>query len=406
MVLLALSQTAGAGGFYVSTIGTPGSLGTAGAANPTNTFTPDSAWTNPAAMTALKGDSGMVGMQVIIPQNRFDSANLTGPTAATGSDGGNAGLTSVIPSNFIVKSLSDDVRLGFSVVGVMGGGLDYDSDFIGRYSAYRAVLAGVALSPSVAYRVNERFSVGAGVSAVYTTFDQDIAVRQSAIVSGAPDARVSINQIDDWGFTSFYGLTYQLNDKALIGVVYRPEFDANLEGDVNFGGFTVLPTPGADSIKIEWTNPQLLQVGLQYKINDEYLLFVDADWEDWSEFSDNQLAFQGGVVAEIDRNWKDTYHLGIGVVRRSGDQVFSVGIGYDSSPVDDKDRTIDLPLDEQLQFSVAYGRQGEKLDYSIGATLMYLGDGKVDQTAQGVRFKGEFDTNYALFVGGTLRYEF
>ena len=35
-----------------------------------------------------------------------------------------------------------------------------------------------------------------------------------------------------------------------------------------------------------------------------------------------------------------------------------------------------------------------------------LGDGKVDQTAQGVRFKGEFDNNYALFIGGTLRYEF
>ena len=44
--------------------------------------------------------------------------------------------------------------------------------------------------------------------------------------------------------------------------------------------------------------------------------------------------------------------------------------------------------------------------YALGATLIYLGDGKVDQTAQGVRFKGEFDTNYALFVDGTVRYEF
>jgi hypothetical protein len=39
-----------------------------------------------------------------------------------------------------------------------------------------------------------------------------------------------------------------------------------------------------------------------------------------------------------------------------------------------------------------------------GGTLMYFGEGKVDQTAQGVRFKGEFDTNMALFLGGTLRY--
>ncbi len=37
---------------------------------------------------------------------------------------------------------------------------------------------------------------------------------------------------------------------------------------------------------------------------------------------------------------------------------------------------------------------------------MYGGDGKVDQTAQGVRFKGKFDTNLILFVGGTVRYVF
>ena len=84
----------------------------------------------------------------------------------------------------------------------------------------------------------------------------------------------------------------------------------------------------------------------------------------------------------------------------------SGGISYDTSPVDDDDRTIDLPLDEQLKLSAAYARHGERFDYAIGATLMYLGDGKVDQTAQGVRFKGEFDSNFALFVGGTVKYEF
>ena len=399
-VLLALSQSGFAGGFYISEIGTPGSLGTAGAANPTNTFTADAAWTNPAGMMGIKEDHGLAGIQMVVPKVEFDSSIA----AAGGSDGGNSGLLSVVPSHFLVKTLTDDVKAGFSVVGTMGGGLDYGDNFVGRYGAYRSVLGAVALSPSIAYRVNEDLSIGAGVSAVYTTFDEDIAVLQP----GNVDGRVSINQIDDWGFTSFYGLTYQLTEKAMIGVVYRAEFDADLEGDLNFSNF-VGPTPLADSIEVEWTNPQVLQVGLQYRVNDEYMLFVDANWEDWSEFSDNQLQFQGGLlnpVISIDRNWKDTYHLGIGLARSWENQVFSVGMSYDSSPVDDEDRTIDLPLDEQLKFSMAYGRQGEGFDYSLGATLVWLGDGKVDQTAQGVRFKGEFDKNFALFMGATLRYEF
>jgi hypothetical protein len=65
-----------------------------------------------------------------------------------------------------------------------------------------------------------------------------------------------------------------------------------------------------------------------------------------------------------------------------------------------------LPLDEQLKLSASVAREGERIDQAIGATLMYMGDGKVDQTAQGVRFKGEFDTNFALFIGGTLWCEF
>jgi long-subunit fatty acid transport protein len=62
------------GAFYVSEIGTPGSLGTAGVANTTNTFGADSAFTNPAGMTGLKQDTLESGMQVLIPDIRFDSS--------------------------------------------------------------------------------------------------------------------------------------------------------------------------------------------------------------------------------------------------------------------------------------------------------------------------------------------
>jgi hypothetical protein len=64
-------------------------------------------------------------------------------------------------------------------------------------------------------------------------------------------------------------------------------------------------------------------------------------------------------------------------------------------------------MDSQLKFSAGMGMQGSKrLDYTIGATLMYGGEGKVDQTAQGDRFKGKFDTNLILFIGGSVRYVF
>jgi hypothetical protein len=51
-------------------------------------------------------------------------------------------------------------------------------------------------------------------------------------------------------------------------------------------------------------------------------------------------------------------------------------------------------------------RSSNRLDYSLGTTLYMVGDAKIDLTSQGVRAAGEFDTNYILFLGGTVRYRF
>ena len=59
-------------------------------------------------------------------------------------------------------------------------------------------------------------------------------------------------------------------------------------------------------------------------------------------------------------------------MRASGGGI-SFGASYDSSPVRDRDRTIDLPMDEQWKFSAAYGWKGKgKLNYALGATLQYI----------------------------------
>ena len=113
-------------------------------------------------------------------------------------------------------------------------------------------------------------------------------------------------------------------------------------------------------------------------------------------------------VAVLDRNFRDTWNAGVAYVDLSRKtRGYSLGFSYDSSPVRNRDRTIDLPFDETYKLSAAYGWLGGKqLNFAIGGTLMYFGDGKVDQVAQGVRFKGEFDTNMALFLGGTVNYVF
>ena len=208
-------------------------------------------------------------------------------------------------------------------------------------------------------------------------------------------------------YQPFLGLTYQLSERALLGVVYRAEMDVELEGDIKARGVPIL----ADSIDIDWDNPQWLEAGFRYQLDDKNTMFLNAGWQEWSEFSQNTLEFSGGLVnpsATLDRNFDNTWHAGIAFVHNEGDHGTSIGFSYDSSPVDDRDRTLDLPFDEIYKLSMAYAWKGSKqLDFAVGGTLYMMGDAKIDQTSiDGTRVVGEFDTNNILFIGATARYLF
>jgi long-chain fatty acid transport protein len=411
LATVVISSTARAAGFYLTQIGTPASLGTAGSANVTNTVGADAAWTNPAGMTGIDSDVFVAGAQVVVPKMEFDPSRAD----AGGKDGGNAGNTAYVPSAFFVKKVSDRLRLGLSVVAPMGGGVNYGEDFVGRYATYKAELAGVGLSPSIGYRVNDRFSVGAGVSVIYTQYEQGIALNPAALnpaFDGLPDAKLRFDNATDIGYQPFAGITWAMTDRILLGLVYRAEMDVDLEGDVNIRNWSLpVSKPKVNEIDIGWDNPQWLDVGLRFKVNEDNFLFLNGGWQEWSEFSENGLEIptgQGTFATTLERDWDDTWYARAGLLHRiDSNRSFAFGLSYDSSPVKDAKRTIDLPMDEYYQFSAAYAVGKELgLSYSLGATLMLVGDTEVHQETQGVAFAGDFDTNRVLFLGGTLRYGF
>jgi long-chain fatty acid transport protein len=408
MLLLAGSRhICRAGALYITQIATPGSVGTAGVSNVVNNLDASSVFTNPAGMTGLTKDEIMVGSQLLIPELRFDSSIAE----AGGSDGGNAGFVNFIPSFFGVKVLSDKWRVGFSLVAPLGGGLDYGKSFVGRYQATRSVLGGLGITPAVAYKVTDKLSIGVGVSALNTVFDMDVAVNQPLFLR---DGQVNIDKIDDWSVQGHVGITYQLNESALLGFLYRSKSEIELEGDLDFKNI-VIPklnetTSSLDKAEVDFDYAQVFQVGLRYNLTQNLLLFTDFDYETWSDFSDNRIGVSGGGIARVqtlDRDFKDTWHGGVGLAYTRGKDIYGCGFSYDTSPVNDSKRTGDLPLDKQVKVSLAYGRwQTPKLGLGFGFTYVYLGEGRIDQVAQGARYKGKFDTNYMLFLSASVDYRF
>ena len=196
-------------------------------------------------MVNIKEDNvGVTGLSLLVPKMEFDSS----VAEAGGSDGNNAGEIAAIPSQFLVTKLSDRTSVGLAITAPLGGAMDFGEDFVGRYVAQKVALQGVGISPSVGYKVNDQLAVGAGVSLIYTLFEQDVALN---LPGPAPDGKANLDDLDDWGYQPFLGLTYAFSDRTTLGVVYRAEMDVDLRGDLKFDG---VPLPN-DRAKLQWDNP-------------------------------------------------------------------------------------------------------------------------------------------------------
>ena len=79
-----------------------------------------------------------------------------------------------------------------------------------KYGAYQSSINGIAFSPSVAYRIGSKLSVGAG------------------------DGKVKFDDLDDWSAQVFFGLTFQITDNLMLGGLYRTKSDVDVEGDIKF----------------------------------------------------------------------------------------------------------------------------------------------------------------------------
>ncbi len=403
LVLGLAASSASAAGFYITEVGSPLSIGTAGAGNVTNNVGPAAAWTNPAGLTGIEDTVMLASLQAIVPFIKFDPD----VAEAGGGDGGDAGEVAVVPSFYFAQALSEKWHFGFGFSALQGGGVNFDDDFVGRYAATKVVLTGLGGTWSLGYEVTDRLSVGFGASAIYTTYEQNTSLNLSA--QGLPDGKLKVQDADDLGVQPIVGLQYQLSDKILFGLNYRGEYDAKLEGNLKFSRIPEgVPLPRQRNIKLDWTNPQWVDAGFRFGEPGGLILSVSGNWQQWSEFSENQIAVDaqaGNAVVKVDRDWDDTW--GVAIALGSVDYYggWTVGAAYESSPVDDDKRTIDFAVDENWKISGAYGRRTESgRAWSVGATLQIFDDAEVDQTSQGVRFAGEFSDFYVLYAGFTYAF--
>ena len=370
--------------------------------------------TNPAAMTRLKQSEFLAGPQLLVVDIQFD----TKQSSFGGGDGGNAG--GVVPAGglFYVHKVNPDLALGFSAGSYLGLGLDFDDDWAGRYFVTKGELVTMAAGPSIGYRLNEQWSIGGSVFALYGELDQRAAINNGITDPGTPDGELRFQQ-DDWDIGGTLGVLYEPTAGTRFGLNARSKTELDLEDAVRVRGLgtnlgTLLNLTGVlgSQVDMEMTLPKAVTLSGYHELNDKLALMGNLGWENWSEFGQVGITLNSTTTRsfEQDRNFKDTWHVALGTRYRYRPQwVLSVGLAYDSSPVDDDDRTIDLPLDRQIRLGLG-AEYLKRDDFVLGFSYVYLnaGDAEVEQTGGPLTgdLKGEFERNAVHFFNVSARWRF
>lgn len=383
--LAAAAHEALAGGFAIGTQSGSGT-GNAFAGGAAAAEDASVAWYNPAGMMALpSGRHLAIAGHFLRPSFKFSNTASSGAFAFPGSgDGGDAGDWALVPNVYFTADIHPRWRFGIAVNGPFGLKTDYDAGWRGQLVALKSEVRSVNVNPSLAYRVNDTVSVGAGVSV------QKLDAELTNCASFPPPAPACTNvanlSADDVGYGFNLGLMIQASPTTRVGFSYRSSIKFELEGTATFSG-----TPAANgSVKADLRVPDSASVSVFHQAGPRWEWMADATWTGWSTVQQLAVIRTSGAAAgtpltTLPFRWDDTWRIGIGANYRMNDRTkLRFGTAYDETPTNDLTRTPRLP--DQRRIWIAAGvqhRTSKSGTLEIGYAHEFVKDANVNVPVPG-----------------------
>ncbi|GAB6405876.1 OmpP1/FadL family transporter [Pseudomonas sp. MHK4] len=410
-----LAGNAWAGGILIYEAGQEGNgLANAGAA--ALATDPSVLMSNPAGLTELAGTQISANAQVILGDLGFSRDNNN---QFDGNEGGNALQYLPGASLFISHQIDERSAIGFGMYGNFGLALDYDDDWAGRYFNQEAAIIGVSFQPTFAHKFTDDLSIGIGPRIMYAYYRNETAINNNLLgLRDSPDGQLEYKDTDVGTGVSL-GLLYRLNERTRIGLAYTSKIDLEFKDSPSVRKVdnpiinAALRRLDVDSLELDMSVPQTVLLSIAHDLDPQWKLLGSLGWQDWSEFGDIGVevdANAADVSRTADRQYKDTWHASLGAQYQATSKLrWSMGVGYDSSAVDDKDRTVDNPMGEawRLATGVNY-KVDEGLDLHAAYTLVWMGDMDVEQTKSrsGETLSGSYRNSALHIIGGGATWRF
>ncbi|EJL6832120.1 outer membrane protein transport protein [Vibrio cholerae] len=377
-------------------------------------------WRNPAMLTYLEGTQVSAGAIYVNPnvdvEGTVNHAQL-GKTHASSNDFAH---DAVIPNFYLSRQLNEQVALGFALGTNYGMETDLGTEFAASHFGSQASVISKEANLNIAYQILPQLSIGGGVRYVMgeghfgATAPAKNLIRHPVTnnVMTLPKGttlKYMEGEDNSWGWQ--VGSAWQINQNHRVGFAYKSEvvmdFEGHAEG-VSYGSYK----PGMMSV----TLPATAELASFHQLNDQWAIHASINWTDWSSFKELTAVFPEKSDLIKSENWEDNYRFALGTTYQYDAKLaLRAGVAYDTSAVDDKNRTATIPETDRTWVSVGGSYVATpQLTLDAGFTYIFAKDATIneprdasDQTAAAIggAFTGNVSGNVWL-IGVQANYRF
>ena len=384
LLLAGGTRSARAGAFALSDQ-SPSAVGLSFAGAAASASDPSTIFFNPASMGFLDGFQTESSYTYVSPRADFQNNGsrylqpALGGLPIRGNNGGGGARGASFGDTYVSATLFNSetygkLNLGVAVTVPFGLVVDYDPNWVGRYSSQRSQLRTTDYDASISYRW-KFISVGAGFDAQYSSAVLSNAIdfgligaslRIPGFAPGRNDGSVRLEGSDvSYGF-NVGGILEYLQPNQIpflgtgrVGVSYRSGITQNYDGYVTFRNvpaFANLPGFGGaftgQRASAKLALPEIYNFGLsQGFLNDKFTFLAGVTYTKWGRLNQIPIDFtnpasQATLVTDpaltrpgLSLQYHDTVRVTGGIEYQPiKDLTLRLGGGWDESPVPDQYR--------------------------------------------------------------------
>ena len=377
---------------------------------------------NPAALTDVAGKQFLISVEPIGVSTTFADSASGRPAVGRlvlpvplGTNGGDAGKWIPVPNGYFSWQAGKTVWVGLGVNAPFGLTTEWTTDWIGRFHAVKSTVTTLNINPTVAVKLGESFSIGAGANyqRMHGEFSQNVAygvavggaaqvpaplqpLAAAAIIAqlGGPAglAKEGLATIegDDWAWGWNVGALAKLGENGRLGVSYRSKISHELAGTATFVNAPTFQAAGPlaplfaglnakfanDDINAPVDLPDTFSAAASWH-GPKVEVLADWTWTGWSSIQALAVTrADGSAFSDAPLKFVDTWRAGLGVnVKLNDTAKLRLGAAYDKTPVQDLYRTPRLPDADRIWAATGLEwKVGKNGAFDIGYAHLFLKD--------------------------------